>query len=410
MIVKPFAAVRPLDELAADASSLPAGSNERESLMGTLSALDINDSDLPDSSEPTAVYEAGRRMLDELIAKGTFIVDDSPCFYLYELEQNGHSQVGVVGCCSIDDYADCTIKKHENTIAQKAASVVRRLDTLNMQTGPIYLAYRDEEDVDAIVDEALKSDPLYSFVSKEGVTNTVWRISDPAAVEALQQAFTKVPTAYIADGHHRTAASVDVGFMRREKNGTFVGTTEADYFMSVLFPAKQLSIQSFSRLVRDLNGLTDVEFIERLTGKDGSYDLLCEQEDPFEPSKKGEMGVYVGGRWYGVAVHDSLITDDPVFSLDVALLQTYVLCPILGIDDPRTDGRLQFVRAADGADKLISRVDAIDEDGGQAVGFTMYPTAIEEFLRVADAGRLMPPKSTCFEPKLRSGLFIHDLS
>ena len=194
MIVKPFAAVRPLDELAADASSLPAGSNERESLMGTLSALDINDSDLPDSSEPTAVYEAGRRMLDELIAKGTFIVDDSPCFYLYELEQNGHSQVGVVGCCSIDDYADCTIKKHENTIAQKAASVVRRLDTLNMQTGPIYLAYRDEEDVDAIVDEALKNDPLYSFVSKEGVTNTVWRISDPAVVEALQQAFTKVPT------------------------------------------------------------------------------------------------------------------------------------------------------------------------------------------------------------------------
>ena len=375
----------------------------------SLSSLHIDAAEIPAATEPEELYSFGRQMLDERCADGTFITEDAPCFYLYELIRDGHSQIGVAACCSIDDYASGVIKKHENTIEAKERNCVRRQDTLNAQTGPIYLAYRDNEKVDALVEEARKAAPLYSFVSEEGVRNTVWRISDSATIDALVEAFSEVPTAYIADGHHRTAAAVSVGFTRREKRGTFVGAAESDYFMSVLFPANQLSILSFNRLVRDLNFLSGDAFLDRLVGEDGAYEMLCEQEDPFIPAKKGEMGVYLGGRWYGVVVRDSVVTDDPVFSLDVSLLQTHVLGPILGIEDPRVDERISFISGIQGVGELSSRVDAIDAEGGSAVAFSMYPTAIEELLRVADAGRLMPPKSTWFEPKLRSGLFIHDL-
>ena len=410
MIVKPFAAVRPQNEFAHLLSSLPDGSNERGAMRKPLAALHVDVDDLPISSESTEVYRLGRKILDDFRENGTYLTEDVPCFYLYELEQNGRCQVGIVAGCSIDDYSNGTIKKHENTIEAKEMCVVRRLDTLNSQDGPIYLAYRNTPTIDAIVAQVHAGEPLYSFYSSKGVRNTVWRIADAALVEALVAGFEEVPTAYIADGHHRAAAAVHVGYDRRELNGTFVGAAEPDYFMSVLFPADQLAILSFSRIVHDLNGLTVDEFIERLTGEGGAYDLLGVQDEPFLPTKKGEMGVYVGGRWYAVAVHDDVVTDDPVFSLDVALLQTHVLRPILGIDDPRTNERLEFLGEVRGIDALVDRVDHLVEENGIAVAFTMFPTSIEEFMAVADAGRLMPPKSTCFEPKLRSGLFIRELA
>ena len=409
MIVKPFAAVRPQNEFAHLLSSLPDGSNERGAMRKPLAALHVDVDDLPISSESTDVYRLGRKILDDFIDNGTYLIEDVPCFYLYELEQDGRCQVGIVACCSVDDYSNGTIKKHENTIEAKEMSVVRRSDTLDSQDGPIYLAYRNTDTIDDVVRKVHAGEPMYSFYSSKGVRNTVWRIADPGLVQTIERGFEGVSTAYIADGHHRAAAAVHVGYDRRELNGTFVGAAEPDRFMSVLFPADQLSILSFSRIVHDLNGLSVDEFIERLTGPEGAYDLLGVQDEPFVPAQKGDMGVYVDGRWYRVRVHDDVVTDDPVFSLDVALLQTYVLRPILGIDDPRTNERLEFLGEVRGIDALVARVDDLVEQNGVAVAFTMFPTSIEEFMAVADAGRLMPPKSTCFEPKLRSGLFIHEL-
>ena len=361
------------------------------------------------------VYAKARELFDARRADGTFVTEPAPCFYLYELTMNERPQTGVVACCAIDDYLENVIKKHENTLEKKELDRIRHIDALDAQTGPIFLTYRDSDAIDILVAAVKKTAPLYDFAGEDGVTHRVWRMAAASEETACSQAyaglvaaFAKVPCAYIADGHHRAASAVKVGLARREANPGYDGTEEFNYFMSVLFPASQLSILAYNRVVRDLNGLTKDEFLNALAGENGPFEIIHKQESQLEPIDKGAVGMYLDREWYGLGVKPEFESSDPVEGLDVSILQEKVLAPILGIGDPRTDGRIEFVGGIRGLRELERKVNRIDARGdGPAVAFAMFPTSIDELLDVADAGRLMPPKSTWFEPKLRSGLFAH---
>lgn len=416
MRIHPFKAVRPADGVAHEVAALPYDVYDRSEAAAAVAGkpLSFLNIDRPETQfAPEAdmyadeVYEKGRDLLRERIADGTFVREDAPCLFLYELVMDGRSQIGVVTCCAVDEYENGIIKKHENTLEKKERDRIRHIDALDAQTGPIFLTYRDNEAVDALVDEVRAETPLYDFVSEDGVAHRVWRIADAAKVDALVKAFEAVPAAYIADGHHRAASAVKVSRARRDGRPNYAGDEEFNFFLSVLFPAGQLAILPYNRVVADLNGLTVEEFLDRLQEK---YEILHVQEPQLEPIEKGAMGMYLQGRWYGLGIRPELESADPVEGLDASLLQNHVLGPILGIDDPRTNARVEFVGGIRGLGELERKVNKYDANGGPAVAFAMFPTAIEELLAVADAGMLMPPKSTWFEPKLRSGLFIHELS
>ena len=398
MLIRPFAAIRPREDVAAQVAALPYDvydrTEARRAVEGKpLSFLNI---DRPETQfAPDAdmyvpeVYAKARELFDARLADGTFVQDDTPCFYLYELEMDGRVQTGIVACCLIDDYLNGTIKKHENTLEAKERDRINHIDALDAQTGPIFLAYRDNAQVAQLMASARTQAPLYDFVADDGVAHRAWRIDARADVEALVQAFAQVPTAYVADGHHRTASAVKVGLARRAANPDYDGSEQFNSFLSVLFPASELAILPYNRVVRDLNGLTVDEFLGRL-------------QETFEVLHKQSLPAFE--------------SDDPVAGLDVSILQERVLGPVLGIDDPRTNPRIEFVGGIRGLHALEHRVMLADEaareagtleDRGPAVAFAMFPTSINELLAVADAGRPMPPKSTWFEPKLRSGLFIH---
>lgn len=424
MIVKPFAAVRPTASVAAQVAALPYDVYDRAEAVAAvdgepLSFLNIDRPETQFSADvdmyAPEVYAKARELFDARRADGTFVTEPAPCFYLYELTMDGRSQTGVVACCAIDDYLENVIKKHENTLEKKELDRIRHIDALDAQTGPIFLTYRDSDAIDILVAAVKKTAPLYDFVGKDGVTHRVWRMAAASEETACSQAyaglvaaFAKVPCAYIADGHHRAASAVKVGLARREANPGYDGTEEFNYFMSVLFPASQLSILAYNRVVRDLNGLTKDEFLNALAGENGPFEIIHKQESQLEPIDKGAVGMYLDREWYGLGVKPEFESSDPVEGLDVSILQEKVLAPILGISDPRTDGRIEFVGGIRGLRELERKVNRIDARGdGPAVAFAMFPTSIDELLGVADAGRLMPPKSTWFEPKLRSGLFAH---
>ena len=424
MIVKPFAAVRPTASVADQVAALPYDVYDRAEAVAAidgepLSFLNIDRPETQFSADvdmyAPEVYAKARELFDARRADGTFVTEPAPCFYLYELTMNERSQTGVVACCAIDDYLENVIKKHENTLEKKELDRIRHIDALDAQTGPIFLTYRDSDAIDILVAAVKKTAPLYDFVGKDGVTHRVWRMAAASEETACSQAyaglvaaFAKVPCAYIADGHHRAASAVKVGLARREANPGYDGTEEFNYFMSVLFPASQLSILAYNRVVRDLNGLTKDEFLNALAGENGPFEIIHKQESQLEPIDKGAVGMYLDREWYGLGVKPEFESSDPVEGLDVSILQEKVLAPILGIGDPRTDGRIEFVGGIRGLRELERKVNRIDARGdGPAVAFAMFPTSIDELLDVADAGRLMPPKSTWFEPKLRSGLFAH---
>ena len=405
MIVKPFAAVRPTASVADQVAALPYDVYDRVEAAAAvdgepLSFLNIDRPETQFSADvdmyAPEVYAKARELFDARRADGTFVTEPAPCFYLYELTMGGRSQTGVVACCAIDDYLENVIKKHENTLEKKELDRIRHIDALDAQTGPIFLTYRDSDAIDILVAAVKKTAPLYDFAGEDGVTHRVWRMAAASEETACSQAyaglvaaFAKVPCAYIADGHHRAASAVKVGLARREANPGYDGTEEFNYFMSVLFPASQLSILAYNRVVRDLNGLTKDEFLNALAGENGP-------------------GMYLDREWYGLGVKPEFESSDPVEGLDVSILQEKVLAPILGIGDPRADERIEFVGGIRGLRELERKVNRIDARGdGLAVAFAMFPTSIDELLGVADAGRLMPPKSTWFEPKLRSGLFAH---
>jgi len=347
------------------------------------------------------VYEKADQMLREKIQEGKFVQDPTPCFYLYELTMDGNSQTGVVGCASIDDYRNNVIKKHENTRADKEEDRIRHVDTCSMQTGPIFLAYRAKEDLKEKIGELKKQAPVYDFVSEDGIGHRVWVIDNDSDVSMIEEAFRKIPAIYIADGHHRCASAVKVGLKRREQYPEYTGEEEFNYFLSVIFPDEELRILDYNRVVKDLNGLDATAFLTRI-GE--SFTVEKKGQAPYRPTKKGMFGMYLEDEWYSLVAKEEIKSEDAVEGLDVSLLQNYLLDPILGIKDPKTDKRIDFVGGIRGLEELERRVHA-----DMKVAFAMYPTSIAELFAVADAERLMPPKSTWFEPKLRSGLFLHEI-
>ena len=321
-------------------------------------------------------------------------------YYLYELVMDGRSQTGIVACASIEDYESGVIMKHENTREDKEIDRITHVDTCDAQTGPIFLAYRAQAAIDAIVTKIKARPAENDFVSEDGITHRVWLVTDAADIAAIEQAFSGMSQIYIADGHHRAASAVKVGIKRRNANPNHTGEEEYNYFLSVLFPHDQLKILPYNRVVHDLNGYTADAFIDAVKA-DFEVEAVTEA---YQPEEKAAFGMYLDGIWYKLRAKSHILSEDPVDGLDVSILQDHLLAPILGIENPRTDKRIDFIGGIRGLAELERRANS-----DMKLAFSMYPTSIEELFAVADAKRLMPPKSTWFEPKLRSGIFIHKL-
>lgn len=409
-VVKPFSAVRPVRESAAQVAALPYDVYNREEALeavkgNPLSFLNIDRAETQFAEEvdmyQDCVYAKAKELLEARMAEGTFIQDETPCYYIYQLTMDGRSQTGIVACSAVDDYLHQVVKKHENTREEKEQDRIRHVDVTNAQTGPIFLAYRSVERLDRLVHGVCLGEPVYDFLSEDGIGHKAWKVAAPGLVKEIEESFSHVPATYIADGHHRAASAVKVGQKRREEHPGYTGEEPFNYFLSVLFPDDQLMIMPYNRVVKDLNGLTEEEFLLRI-GE--SFQVEEMGSIPHGPEKKGSFGMFFQKRWYRLEARPEIQSDDPVKGLDVSLLQDYLLGPVLGIGDPRTDQRIDFIGGIRGLKELERRG---KED--MAVAFSLYPTSISELFAVADAGLLMPPKSTWFEPKLRSGLFIHKL-
>ena len=408
--IRPFCAVRPNETFASKIAALPYDvytrkEAKKEVEKNPLSFLKIDrpETMFPDEMDMYApkVYQKARKVLEEMIEKGEFIQDETPCYYLYELTRNGHRQTGIVACASIDDYFNGTIKKHENTREEKEQDRIRHVDTLDTQTGPIFLAYRLDAVLKEIIEETKRKTPVYDFISEDKITHRVWVIDESEMMERIQQCFVKINKIYIADGHHRAASAIKVGCKRRKEHPGYTGEEEFNYFLCTLFAEEELEILDYNRVVKDLNGLSEIEFLEKIKE---SFEVEEAEESPYAPKQKKEFGMYLGKKWYKLQIKKEQVSDDVVESLDVSILQNKLLKPILGIKEPGKDNRIIFVGGIRGLKELEHCV-----ENGFQVAFSMYTTSMQELFSVADAGRLMPPKSTWFEPKLRSGLFLHKI-
>ena len=406
-LIKPFECVRPNEKDAARVAALPYDVYNRQEAVcevkrEPLSFLKIDRAEIQfdDSTDTYApeVYAKAKELFEEALADKTFITDTDKTYYIYALTMDKRTQTGIVACASIDDYLNNVIKKHENTRADKEVDRITHVDTLSAQTGPIFLAYRADSVINDAVKKTKENKALYDFISPDGIRHQVWKMTDITLVENVRKAFEGIDSVYIADGHHRAASAVKVGLKRRRENPGYTGNEEFNYFLSVLFPDEELMILPYNRVVKDLNGYTQEEFLNKIKEK---FDI-AESDRQVSPDKKGTFGMYLGGKWYKLTAHKDIMSDDPVDGLDVAVLQDNLLAPVLGIGDPKTDKRIDFVGGIRGLSELEKRC---REDC--VVAFSMYATSIAELFAVADAGKLMPPKSTWFEPKLRSGLFIH---
>lgn len=408
--IRPFQAIRPAKGQEKIISALPydvySRAEAREVVLKnphSFLAIDRAETQFPEDADMYAdcVYEKASSMLKEWRKDGMFIKEEKPCYYIYELTMSGRVQTGIVACASIDDYRNNIIKKHENTREEKEQDRIRHVDACNAQTGPIFLAYRANRTIAEVMAKTKAVTPLYDFVAEDGVGHRVWVIDGREDIVRIKDAFASIHAVYIADGHHRCASAVKVGLKRRESNPGYTGEEEYNYFLSVLFPDNELMIMDYNRVVKDLNGMTGEEFKKKLSG---IYEISAPADVPIRPKKKGETAMYLEGKWYLLTLKESLCSSDPVDGLDVSILQKYVLSKLLGIRDPKTDHRIDFVGGIRGLEELERRVNT-----DCVVAFAMYPTSIGELFAVSDAGLLMPPKSTWFEPKLRSGLFIHEI-
>lgn len=423
--IKPFQGICPKSGLADQIAALPYDVYSRAEAKAEVAdkplsflRIDRAETQFGDEVDTYApqVYQKARDLLWRMAADGYLQKDEKPCYYIYELTMDGRVQTGLVACASVDDYLSGVIAKHENTRADKEEDRVRHVDACDAQTGPIFLAYRRNEKMHACLEAGKKSEPMFDFVSGDGIRHRGWRIADGELIREITDVFAGIPRVYIADGHHRAASAVRVSLRRREAAGAS-GEGEYDYFLSVLFADDELRIMDYNRVVSDLNGRTPEEFLEEIervchVRENTRTEHTCEGGAcrfeqvnlPFRPIKKGQVGMYLRGAWYELTFREEFCTDHPVDGLDVSILQREVLRPLLGIQDPKTDQRISFVGGIRGLEELERRADAC---GG--VAFAMYPTSMEELFAVADHRLLMPPKSTWFEPKLRSGLFIHAL-
>lgn len=411
-IFKPFKAFRPKPEYASKVAAKPydvLSSEEarEEAKDNPLSFLHVGKPEIDldpsiDLYDPR-VYEKGRENLMKLINDGILVQDPEPYFYLWAQTMGNRTQIGLVGCASVDDYWNDKIKKHEKTRKDKEEDRCNHVRVTNAHTGPIFLTYRDNQNINQIVENIIKTQPIYDFVSEDNVRQQVWVITDKETINKIQNILNnEVDNFYVADGHHRSAAAAIVGRERQLANPNHRGDEEYNFFLAVLFPASHLMIMDYNRIVKDLNNLTKEEFFEKIS----KVVTIEKQISKYKPQKKGEVGMYFDGEWYKLEIKPEFFaTEDPVEKLDISILQNQILGPILGIDDPRTSKRIDFVGGIRGLEELEKKVNS----GQWAVAFAMYPTSISELMMIADAGKIMPPKSTWFEPKLKDGLFVHFL-
>jgi uncharacterized protein (DUF1015 family) len=410
--IKPFRALRPPKELAEKVAALPydvmnveearlmAAGNPDSFLHVSRPEIDLA-ADIDPHDEP--VYAQGRKNLADFILRGTLVRDESECFYVYRQRMGEITQTGLVVCTSVDDYQTGVIKKHELTRADKEDDRVKHIDYLDANDEPVFYLSRSSAEIEAIISGIAAAPPEYDFTTDDGVNHTLWIVADQGMIGRLTTLFAAVPRLYVADGHHRSAAAGRVRELRRQKNPGHSGQEEYNVFLTVIFPETQLNIMSYNRAVKDLNGQGPAEFISRV---EGAFTLLPSPV-PVVPCERHQFGMYLEGKWYQLHARHTIIDEsDTVERLDVSILQNRLLDPVLGIHDPRTDKRIHFVGGIRGSEELVRLVDS----GEYAVAFSLYPTSIRELIELADQDRIMPPKSTWFEPKLRSGLFVHLLS
>lgn len=407
-VIRPFKGIRPIKELANKIAALPydvMDSDEaREMVKGnpySFLHVDKAEIDLPNDIDAydDRVYEKAKENLDKMIEKGYYIEDEKSKFYIYRQVMKGRSQVGLVGCASIDDYTNNIIKKHELTREDKEIDRINHVYKCEAHTGPIFLTYRANKNISNIINEWMKKEPVYDFKSEDGVSHTVWIIEDECIVNKISELFKSVEYLYIADGHHRSASAVKVGHIKRAENEDYTGDEEFNYFLSISYPDSELEVLDYNRTVKDLNGLSKEEFLNKVS----ENFIVTKSNEQVKPKEKHTFGMYLEKQWYLLEVRNGIFNpDDPVDQLDVSILQNNLLKPILGIDDPRKSKRIKFVGGIRGLKELERRADT-----DMKVSFSMYATTTDDIMDIADSGRIMPPKSTWFEPKPRSGLFIH---
>lgn len=412
-IIRPFKGYRPKQDLCSKVAALPYDvmtSEEARKMVKdnpySFLHIDKAEIDLPPEIDhySDVVYQKAKDNLWNMIEKGIYIQDKKPVLYIYQLTMKGKSQTGLVACTSIDEYIENKIKKHELTRADKEEDRIRHVDTCNANTGPIFLTYKNKTSIDGIINKVIENEPIYDFTADDGIKHTVWLIDNNEVINNLINEFKCVPALYIADGHHRNASAVKVSLKRRQNNPNYTGNEEFNYYLSVIFPDNQLYIMDYNRVVKDLNGLSNEEFIAEISKK--FYVSEYKGNECCKPCEKHTFGMYLDKKWYLLKAKDAIVNEnDTVACLDVSILQNELLAPILGIGDPRTDKRIDFVGGIRGLKELENRVDS----GEMKVAFSMYPTTMEQLMNIADDNKIMPPKSTWFEPKLRSGIFIHEL-
>lgn len=410
-IVRAFKGIRPVKDLASKIAALPydvMNSEEaREMVKGnpySFLHVDKAEVDLDTSIDvhDKVVYEKARENLDKMISDKKYIQDAKPCLYIYRQIMNGRSQTGLVFCASIDDYINNNIKKHEFTRADKELDRINHVDYCDANTGPIFLTYKEDDVASEVIEAWTKREPTYDFVSEDGISHIVWVIDNEIIVNEIISLFKDVKAFYIADGHHRSASAVKVGLKRRKENPNYTGEEEFNYFLAVAFPDNDLMVMDYNRVVKDTNRLSKEELIKKISEKF----IVTKSEKQVKPEKKHTFGMFIEDEWYLLEAKDGIYdVNDPIDSLDVAILQKNILTPILGIEDVRTSDRIDFIGGIRGIDELERRVHK-----DMKVAFSMYATEVSDIMKVADIGEVMPPKSTWFEPKLRSGLFIHKLS
>ena len=408
--IRPFAALRPPKQYVEQVSCLPydvmnhseacamAAGNASSFLHICRADIDTSEAAIHDE----ATYQKSRENLEAFIRKGFLVRENAPAYYIYRQMMWGRVQTGIVGCASVDEYLDGTIKKHELTRKEKELDRINHFDTCSTQTEPVFLAYRKHEGIATAIREWIKfHKPEYDFTSDDGVTHLLWPVTDEAVIAAIRKGFEEVPTLYIADGHHRTASSAAVSAKRRQQHPDYTGEEEYNYLMAVTFSDEDLFIMDYNRVVFDLNGMTAEQFIQAI----GETFTVAPAKPgaPYAPKSKHEFGMYLNKTWYCITAKEgSFDANHPIDSLDCAILQNNLLAPILSINDPRTDNRIDFVGGIRGLEELERRA-------GEGVAFSLYPVTMEDLFHVADSGEIMPPKSTWFEPKLRSGLFAHEI-
>ena len=411
-VFRPFKAVRPLPEQAHLVASRPYDvlsslEARREAEGNPLSFLRVikPEIELPISIDPYSdeVYEKGAEVYNTFKKDDVLVQDSSQNFYIYRLTMEGRTQTGLVGCCHFEEYFEGKIKKHELTRVAKEEDRVKHVDTLNANAEPVFFSYRANQEIDSMLENLVLEKPVYDFVAADQIRHELWIIDNASLVSKLEKLFSDIPYLYVADGHHRTAAAARIGERRKKQNPDHTGDEEYNLFLAVLFSDQELEIFDYNRVIKDLNGLSPTEFIEKISG---NFSLLQKSEKAIRPLQKGDFSVYLDKNWYLFSPLSTEFENDPVKNLDVSYLSDYIFEPILGISDQRTDDRIDFVGGIRGLEELAKRVDS----GDMAVAFALFPVSMDELLNVADEGKIMPPKSTWFEPKLRSGLFVHELS